>query len=285
MDWLTTVLHLALAVGLHVAVGLLHGAEERAAVAPVHGDERVARRRVLVLLHLALDGGAAEALAAPLELLVHHRLGDAQARDGDALGGVVRVHGGVQPGAVGEHAVHAAVAGRRLLRVAGDAALGVAGEDERVVRRRALRGPPDVAARLAVALHGGERDHGARPLVAGGRAAGAAPAAEAAGGEHGLLGAPLARQGADLAGGDAALALGPLRRLGHAVGLAEDVVLPLVEPGGALGDVLLVVEVLGEPGVGDAEAEGDVGAQARREPLVARRARRWGCSRGRRTPS
>ena len=92
--------HAALAVRLHVAVGLLHRAEERAAVAPVHGDERVAGRRVLVLLHLALDRRAAEALAAPLEVLVHHRLGDAQARDGDALGGVVDVDRGVQPGAV-----------------------------------------------------------------------------------------------------------------------------------------------------------------------------------------
>ena len=157
---------------------------------------------------------------------------------------------------------------RRLLRVTRDAALGVAGEDERLVGRRALRGAPDVDARLAVALHGGQGHHGARPLVARRRAAGAAPAAEAAGGEHGLLGAPLAGQGADLAGGDAALALGPLRRLGHVVGRADDVVLPLVEAHGAVAHVVLVVRSLGEPGVGDTQAEGYVGAQTRREPLV-----------------
>ncbi len=176
---------------------------------------------------------------------------------------------GCEPVPVGEHAIRPAVGGRRLLGVAGDAALGVAGEDERLVAGRALRGAPDVAARLAVPLHGGEGHHRARPLVTGGRAAGAAPAAQAAGGEHRLLGAPLARQGADLARRDAALALRPLRRLGHVVALAEHVVLPLVEADGVLAHVVLVVEILGKPGVGDAETEGHVGAEARREPLVA----------------
>ena len=35
-----------------------------------------------------------------------------------------------------------------------------------------------------------------------------------------------------------------------------------------VGDVLLVVQVLDEPGVGDGEAEGHVGAETRREPFV-----------------
>ena len=53
------------------------------------------------------------------------------------------------------------------------------------------------------------------------------------------------------------------------VGLAEHVVLPLVKAGGARRDVLLVVGALSEPCVGDGQAEGHVGAQARGEPLIA----------------
>ena len=109
---------LALLVSLHVAIGLLHGADERAAVAPVHLDEGIAGRGILVLLHLALDRTAAETLAAPLEALVHHRLGDAQTRDRLALGRVVRVDCWVRTGALGEHAIHPAVGRRRLLGVA-----------------------------------------------------------------------------------------------------------------------------------------------------------------------
>ena len=140
-------------------------------------------------------------------------------------------------------------------RVAGDAALVVAGEPEGGVAGSALRRRPDVDARLAQALHGGQGDHGPGPLVAGGRAAGAAETALAAGGQHGLLGAPLPGQGPDLAGGDAALALGPFGSLGTTVALAEHVVLPLVEAHGAGGHVFLVVGALGEPGEGDGQAQ------------------------------
>ena len=168
-----------------------------------------------------------------------------------------------------EHAPGELEAGGRVLAVAGDAALGVAGEVEVVVDGRALRGRPDVGARLAHALHGGERDHAARPLDAVRGAAGAAPAAEAAGGQHGLLLAPLAGQRADLAGRHAGLLLGPLAGLGHAVGLAEHVLGPLVEAVGVRGHVLLVVGAFGQPGVGDGEGERVVGADLGREPLVA----------------
>ena len=95
--------HFAFAVGLHVAVGLGHGADERGAVLPVHLDVRVAGRRIVVLLELRLDGRAAETLAVPLDLLVHHGFGDADARDRLALGGVMRGAGGALR--VGEHAI------------------------------------------------------------------------------------------------------------------------------------------------------------------------------------
>ena len=84
-----------------------------------------------------------------------------------------------------------------------------------------------------------------------------------------LLLAPLAGERADLAGGDAGLGLGPLAGLGHAVGLAEHVLGPLVEAVGVRGHVLLVVGALGQPGVGDGEGERVVGADLGREPLVA----------------
>ncbi len=265
-------LDVALAVGPDVPVGLGHGADEGAAVLVVHAARLVPGRRVLVLLELRLDGRAAEALAPPLEMLVPHRLGDEEARDRLAFGRVLGIGRGsaVGPQAAGE--TKAAQGGR----VAGDAALVVAREPEGGVAGRALRRGPDVDAGLAQALHGGQGDHRPRPLVAGGGAAGAAETALAAGGEHGLLGAPLPGQGPDLPGGDAALALRPLRRLGHVVGLAEDVVLPLVEADGAGGHVLLVVGALGEPRERDGEAEGHVGAQAGREPLVGEQARRCG---------
>ena len=178
---------LALAVGAHVAVGLGHRADERAAVAVVHLHVRVAGGRVVVLAELGLDGRAAEALAVPLEALVVHGLGDAQARDGLALGRVLRVGEGA---ALRPHAGGELLAGGGAGDVAGDAALGVAGEEERRVERHAARGGPDVAARLAHALHGRQGDHRPRPLVAAGGAAGAAPAAHAAGGEHRRLGGP-----------------------------------------------------------------------------------------------
>ncbi len=197
---------------------------------------------------------------------MHHGFGDTDTRHRLAFGGVVRGPRG--PAVVREQPIHEFVSGGRVVHVTGDAAFGVAREVERLVGRCALRGAPDVAARFAVALHRRQRDHHPGPLVAGGGTAGTAPAAQTAGGQHGLLGAPLPSQSPDLPRGDTALALGPLRGLGHTVALAENVVFPLVETAGAFLDVVLVVEVLGEPGEGDAQPKGYVGPQARREPLV-----------------
>ena len=199
----------ALAVGAGVAVGLGHGADKRAAVAVVHLHVRVARGRVVVLVELRLDRRAAEPLAVPREAFVVHRLRDAQARHGLAFGGVLRI---AERAAVRPHAVGQLLAGGGAGRVAGDAALGVAGEEEAgsngtplVVDQMLLPGLPRPCMAASAII--------ARPLVAAGGAAGAAPTAHAAGGKHGLLAAPLAGEGADLPSGDAALALGPLRRL------------------------------------------------------------------------
>ena len=67
---------------------------------------------------------------------------------------------------LGEHAVAPADACGRMVGVAGDAALGVSGKQEGLVGRGARGGAPDIAARLAQALHGRQRDHGPGPLVA-----------------------------------------------------------------------------------------------------------------------
>ena len=68
---------------------------------------------------------------------------------------------------------------------------------------------------------------------------------------------------------DARLLFGPFRGLGHAVGLAHDVGLELVEADGAVRDVFLVIGVFRDPHVGDGHGDRGVGAQARGDPLAA----------------
>ena len=281
MDWLTTKRDLALAVGLHVAVGLGHRADERAAVAVVHLHVRVARRPGTgTCVNCDSMDAAAEALAAPLEALVVHGLGDAQPGDDLALGRVLRVG---ERAAVRPHAVRRAACRRRCRRCRRRC------RPRRSRGRRTTRskgaprgGGPDVAARLAQALHGRQGDHGPGPLVAGGGAAGAAPAAHAAGGQHGLLAAPLPGQRADLAGGDAALDLGPLRRLGHAVAVAR-ARSPSTRRSRGCGRRRIPCRTV--PSVSHTKAMARPSATSvpsrGREPLVADRGRRCGCSRGR----
>ena len=164
--------------------------------------------------------------------------------------------------------------GRGVGHVAGDAALGVAREEERQIDRRAPLQIAEIHARLAQPLHRHEAHHRARPLVAGGAAAGAAEAvAEPAGGEIGALGAPLPRQRAHRARRHAGLALLPFGRLGDAVVVAEDVALPLLEAVRARRDEVLVVQALVDPDMGDGERQRGVGAGARRDPVAAQEGR------------
>ena len=263
-------LQAGIVVHLDVAVALLHGADVGAAVVPVHVAALIAGSGVLVLVHLVGNVAAAEALAVPGELLAlgeGETLGDTQA--GHMLaGGGVDVQRRGEGGPAVEHAPGELEAGGGVLAVAGDAALGVAGEEEGGVHRGALGGGPHVGAGLAHALHGAQGDHAAGPLNAVAGAAGSAPAAQTAGGQIGVLLGPLAGQGADLAGGYAGLGLSPLAGLGLAVGLAQHVVGPLLEAVGVGSHVLLVVGALGQPGIGDGEGQGMVGAHLGGEPLV-----------------
>ena len=74
--------------------------------------------------------------------------------------------------------------------------------------------------------------------------------------------------------GTSQIAAAHSRGLGRAVlALAQDVLLPLVEPVGAVLDEEVVVGVLGEPHVADGLGQRRVGARARRDPLVAHGAR------------
>ena len=179
---------------------------------------------ILVLAELRFDGGTAETLAPPFQMLVEHGFRDAQARHDLAFGGMVRV---TSCSAAREHTIQPAEAGRGVVDAAGDATFRITGEHERVVCRGAQGRGPDVAARSAQSLHGCERDHGPRPFVARGGAACAAHASEAPRREHGLLRRPFACQSPYLSGGDAGFSFGPLRRLGEAVRFAEHVVRPL----------------------------------------------------------
>ncbi len=215
----------------------------------------------------------AEALAAPLELAVHDALGHLQARY--VLAGA-RVDVGTrrERGLAIEHAPGKLEAGRGVFAVAGDAAFGVSREVEVSVHRSALRGRPDVGAGLAHALHGGQRDHAARPLDAVRGAAGAAPSAQPAGSQIGLPLSPLAGQGANLARRNAAFLLCPLAGLGRlVVASAQNILRPLLETVRVSGHVFLVVGPFGQPCVSDGKRQRVVGADFGRKPLVADPAR------------
>src|ERR1035441_3116845 len=81
---------------------------------------------------------------------------------------------------------------------------------------------------------------------------------------------PLARQRPDVFRRDARLSLLPFRRLGDSVFFAKDVVAPLLKSHSSLGDVLLVVEFLRDPHVGDRQHHRAVGARPRRKPLSSK---------------
>ncbi len=223
----------------------------------------MARHGIDDLAELVLDRLAVPHVA--LGLAVEDRLGELHARNLLARG----VDGGQLRHALEQLHRHGGV-----LHVARHAALGVAGEVEVEVDRRAPLQVAEVDAGLAEALHRHQAYAHARPLDASGVAARAAVAgAPAARAEVGALGAPFAGQRADVAGGNAGFLLGPFGSLGDAVLLAEEVGLPHVEPLGTGGDVVLVVEVFLDPDVGQGHAHGGRGGWLRRDPFAAQELR------------
>ena len=180
----------------------------------------MAGRRIEKARELVLDRFADPRIA--LGFAFRDRLGHEDARDALAVG----IHG--------RHLRHALVKvdrHRGVLQIAGHAAVGIAGEIEIEVDRRAPLQVADIDAGLAQPLHGGEADHHAGPWNAGRVAAGAAVAvAPAAGRQIDALLAPFARKRAYVLGRNAGFLLLPLGRLRNAVVVAEKIGLPLVEP-------------------------------------------------------
>ena len=127
---------------------------------------------------------------------------------------------------------------------------------------------PDVHALFADAHHGRQMHYEAAPFGGKGVAAGTGGAVHGAGGQHGLLAHPLPGHSLDGVRRDVADGSRPLGSLGHTVGLAEDVVLPLVEVHGAVLDEPVIVGVVHHPLVGDGLRQGGVGAGTRGQPLV-----------------
>ena len=246
-------------VGRDPAVGVGHGGDGRAAVLIEHPDRRLTRLGVDDLVELGLDGLAVPHVAFGLAL--EDRLGEEQARDLLAR----RIHGRQLRHALEQFHRHGGV-----FHVSRHAAFCVAREIEIEIDRRAPLQVAEVDARFAEPLHGHQADADPGPLDAGGIAACPAMAgAPAAGAEVGTLGAPFPRQGADVAGRNAGFLGRPFRRLGRAVVLAQDIGLPFIEPLGAGGDVVLVVEVLGNPDIGQGHAHGRRGGWLGGDPLAA----------------
>ena len=193
-------------------------------------------------------------------LALDDRLRHEDARDALAVG----VHGRQLRHALVELDRH-----RGVFQIARHAAVGIAGEIEIEVDRRAPLQIAHIDAGLAETLHGDEADHHARPLNAGLVAAGAAMAvAPAAGRQIDALLAPFAGQRAHVLGRNAGLLLLPLGRFRHAVLVAEQIGLPLVEADRVGLDILLVVEVFLDPDVSDRHRHGDRGGRLRREPFA-----------------
>ena len=152
-------------VGLDEAARVRDGAERRTAVAVEHVHPRISLHGILEGRELRFQRRAVEEItfAFPLD----DRLGEALPRDHLLHG----IHG--------QHVRHALVVadgGSGPDKVAGDAALRIAGKIEREIERRAALQIAEVDARLAPALHRHHQDHAARPLGAGRRPAGAAEA-------------------------------------------------------------------------------------------------------------
>ena len=122
-----------------------------------------------------------------------------------------------------------------------------------------------VDAGVAEALHAEQAHLQTRRLV---REARADVAAAVAVGDGHLVAAPIACERLDAVGRHAALLGSPGRRLGNAVLMAEHVVLKPVEALHVGGHVLLVVEPLGHPHVGDGQLQGRVGVGQHGDPLV-----------------
>ena len=243
---------------LHVAMGVVHRGDQRAAIFVHHAHRRMAGRRIAELLELRLDRLAVPRIA--FRLALENRLGEIDARNLLQR----RVHGRQL-----RHALIQLDRERGRFEIARHAAIGIAGEIEIEVDRGAPLQVPHIDAGLAQSLHRDEAHHRARPLDAGLVAAGAAMAvAPAAAGEISALLCPFARERAHVLGRNAGLLLLPFRRFRRPVLLAHDIGLPRVEADGVGRDIVFVVQAFVDPHIGDRERERGRGGRLRTQPFA-----------------
>ncbi len=198
-------------------------------------------------------------------LAVENRLRHEDARD--AL--IVRIHGRQLRHALIELDRH-----RGIFEIARHAAVGIAGEIEIEVDRRAPLQITHVDAGLAEALHGNEAHHDARPGNAGLITAGAAVAvAPAAGREIDALTPPFARQRAHVFCRNAGFLLLPLGRFRNAVIVAKEIGFPFIEADRVGLDVAFVVEVFLDPDVSDGHRHRDRRGRLWRKPFAGQKLR------------
>src|SRR5690349_5118778 len=142
------------------------------------------------------------------------------------------------------------------LQLARYATIGIAGEIELVVNRRAELQTAHVDAALSETAHGHQHHHAARPLLTGSTAPGAAEARTAhTAGQVSLFLRPHPGECAHVLRRNAGFRLLPLRCLRHPVGFAHHIGAPLIEPGGPGADVLGVVQTFLYPDIHDRDRE------------------------------
>ena len=233
--------------GADVVVAPVPAGDPRRRVGPDHVDLGAAVGRILVVHELVGAVGGLGLAAPPVALTLEDALGHVGLGEERRVVGLIGMAAGIGAAQVGH-------AQRLRLRVL----VGLV--EEAPLDHLGL-----VDARLAEALHG-EADALQTGRLGG---VGAADAGAAVADDHrGALARPLLGQGLDGAGGDAADRRGPLRRLLHAVFLAHDVGLELVDAHRVRGEVLLVVRAVLEPLVADAQVHGGVGIRQHRDPSV-----------------
>ena len=247
-------------VGFDVAVGIVHRPERGPTVLVEHLDGRMSGLRIAEFLELAFDRLAIPGVA--LRLAVEDRLGNLQPRH--------FLRRCIERRELRHAQIQADPQGSRG-QVAGHAAIGIAREGEAQIDGRAPLEQAVIDARFAYALHGHQAGHGARPLNACGRAAGAAvtiaPTTRA---QIGLPARPAPRQCAHFPGRNAGLQLLPFGRLRDAILDAQQVIAPFIETQAAIGNEFLVVGVFGNPYVGDCHAHRRIGRRLRCNPLAAK---------------
>ena len=247
-----------------MAVGVVHGAEDRAAVFVEHLHRRMAGRGIGEFRELVLDGFADPRIT--LGFAVEDRFRHEDARDF------------LKAGIHGRQLRHALIEGDRhrgVFKIARHAAFGITGEVELEIERATPLQISHVDAGLAEPLHRGEAHHHARPLDAGLVAAGAAVAvAPAAGRQIDALAPPLSRERADILGRNPGFLLLPFRRLRDAVLFADEIGLPLVEADGVGLHVFLVVEAFLDPDIGNRHRHRRRRGRLGREPFAGQELRR-----------